>query len=264
MDIDIDTETVSVVIPYSPEHTPAPMLREAIESAETQDVETELIVIRDTEQHGPAWARNEGIERASNRFVAFLDADDLWLEGKLRRQLREMERTGAGVCVEYDGESLEAFASDLLLGSTSAITPSIVIDTERVRVRFEESLRGREDHLFVLEAAAEAGICFCRDLIEVRKHEGGLSSRDDIRLAYEIRRRFISLVETRVSTTAIAELTEEYRIRVLELRTAVRYLLSSQVANALVHVRRAIAIGGPIQFGRQLLKEVRRYVRCRL
>ncbi len=46
---------------------------------------------------GPGRARNLALREATGRFVAFLDADDLWLTGKLERQIQEMQRRGAGI-----------------------------------------------------------------------------------------------------------------------------------------------------------------------
>jgi len=41
---------------------------------------------------GPGSARNEGIRRARGRFIAFLDADDVWMPRKLDRQVAYFER----------------------------------------------------------------------------------------------------------------------------------------------------------------------------
>ncbi len=43
---------------------------------------------------GASVARNAALEQASGRFIAFLDADDLWLPHKLERQLAFMQRGG--------------------------------------------------------------------------------------------------------------------------------------------------------------------------
>lgn len=44
---------------------------------------------------GAAFSRNNSIARSTGKYIAFLDADDLWLPNKLSTQVAYMEQTGA-------------------------------------------------------------------------------------------------------------------------------------------------------------------------
>lgn len=61
---------------------------------------------------GPAVARTEAIKRASGKYCAFLDSDDLWMYEKLEKQIAFMERTGADFsCTAY--EQMDEDGNDL-------------------------------------------------------------------------------------------------------------------------------------------------------
>lgn len=110
---------VSVVIPA---YNCAGSIGMAIDSALDQGIDVEIIVVddhsddvleaalegylqnpaviylRNPENLGASGSRNLGVARAKGRYVAFLDADDIWRPGKLKKQLEAMERTGAVLC----------------------------------------------------------------------------------------------------------------------------------------------------------------------
>lgn len=57
-----------------------------------EEKDNRIILISLKEQHGPALARNKAIKQAKGRYIAFLDADDLWMPTKLEEQLRFMQK----------------------------------------------------------------------------------------------------------------------------------------------------------------------------
>jgi glycosyltransferase involved in cell wall biosynthesis len=177
----IEDVSVTAIIPYCETYTPREMLSDAVESVHAQErVDTEVIVVEDEDERGPAWARNVGLDRAETRYVGFLDADDEWHPTKLRDQLERMRATGAGLCV--DGEtpySRLEFVRAILTSETFGLTSSILLDRDRIDARFDESLQRREDHLFMIEAAMEDGVCFTPETFVNGTHDEGFSQYVD-------------------------------------------------------------------------------------
>lgn len=55
-------------------------------------------IYRNNVNQGVAKARNTAVSLSEGEYIAFLDSDDWWADGKLKRQLRLIERTGAVLC----------------------------------------------------------------------------------------------------------------------------------------------------------------------
>lgn len=94
---------------------------------------------------GAAVARNEALARAKGRFVAFLDADDLWKPEKLKKQLVFMHDKGTGftyTAIEMIDENgaprrgkrpvCPKVDYRYLLSNTVIACSSVVIDRERI------------------------------------------------------------------------------------------------------------------------------------
>src|SRR5208282_2490255 len=135
-----DALRVSVIIPvFNGERT----IAAAIDSALAQEFEgaAEVIVVNDgstdgseeivrgygdritvvtQENRGPAAARNAGVRASHGEYVAFLDADDIWIPGKLRKTLAALD-SDRGAAMVYSN-ALMIDNSGKPLGTT--YTPS--------------------------------------------------------------------------------------------------------------------------------------------
>lgn len=115
-------ERIPLVSVVMPAYRCADTIIRAIDSALIQDVPLEIIVlndcspdhldkvmekyrdeerviyIRNEKNLGASGTRNRGVQMARGKYTAFLDSDDWWEQGKLKKQLALMEREQVVLC----------------------------------------------------------------------------------------------------------------------------------------------------------------------
>lgn len=127
-----------------------------VKSYKAQDDRIKLIELSDN--GGPAVARNSALEHAKNRYIAFLDSDDLWHPQKLELQLDFMKRNDYA----FTFTSYQRFSRDgsknynvihapgkisyrELLKNTIIGTLTVIIDREKVGEFEMDNIRYRQD-----------------------------------------------------------------------------------------------------------------------
>jgi glycosyltransferase involved in cell wall biosynthesis len=221
---------VSVVIPT---YNSAPYVRECLDSVYRQSgpFALDVIVVDDgstdetveqirdypaqcVEQanRGPAAARNVALGLARGDYVAFLDSDDLWPDGKLARQVallqahpdvglvfgdcRQFDANGpraqtlfetAGYDASFWGDPLYVVNPYAKLMQGNFITTgSIVMRRTCVETagRFDEGLRLVEDLEYWLRIALRHPIAHVGDVCLLRRRHAENTSRDPIAMAH--------------------------------------------------------------------------------
>lgn len=214
-----ESTVVSVVIPA---YNVAWCIRRAVDSVLGQNFgRCELIVVNDgsTDQtaevlaaygeklraidqpnRGMSAARNAGIRSAGGMYIAFLDADDWWLPGKISRQVELMEsRPEVGFCStaarveDGDGRLLNqwgcAQSNTNMLETLFARNAAIAGGCSAVMVRrglfdrvgmFDETLGGFEDPDLWMRLAAVSGYaCIDETLAVILRRERSVSRNLD-------------------------------------------------------------------------------------
>jgi len=165
--------------------------REIVETYARSDARIRLLC--QEENRGAAAARNRALEHASGRFIAYLDADDIWLPAKLERQVDFMLRNEAGFsCTSYEvisnaGEPLGKQIHMLpkvdyvgFLTNNLLQTVGIMADLTRVdrACLVMPDLRRRQDAATWLQVLKAGHECYGLDevLAQYRRTKNSLSS----------------------------------------------------------------------------------------
>ena len=106
------------------------------------------IILFDENENGAAGARNRGLDEVTGRFVAFLDADDVWMPDKLEKQLTFMEQRDAAFSftsyefgdADANGTGRYVRVPEVLtykkaLSRTVIFTTTTMFDTEKIDIR---------------------------------------------------------------------------------------------------------------------------------
>lgn len=82
-----------------------------------------IILLKLKQNGGSAVARNTGIEAANGKYIAFLDADDVWLPNKLAMQVPFMEKDNIALsCTWYAGMHPDGSLTGKIIKAPAHIT----------------------------------------------------------------------------------------------------------------------------------------------
>lgn len=213
------TILVSIIIPS---YNAARFIENAIMSALTQKVEKEIIVVDDCSTDntkdvlekfflcdevrivfnkrnlGVAESRNIGINLAKGKYIAFLDADDIWINNKLEKQIALLESKQGVLCCtgrdlfsesgkllhKYIGVSKEISYKDLLKHNSIACSSVVLLkDVAKEFMMCHDELH--EDYIMWLRILRKYNIVYGIDepLLKYRLSKSG-KSRNKIKSIY--------------------------------------------------------------------------------
>lgn len=156
-----------------------------------------------SENSGPATARNHSISKAKGQYIAFLDADDIWLPKKLELQLEKIQKYKASVCfssyslIDEQGKDLETTINAIsklnynkLLKNNYIGNLTGLYDATALGKIYNPNLKKRQDWCVWLEAlkrSAKPAIGIQQPLAKYRIRQNSVSSNKFNLLKYNFK-----------------------------------------------------------------------------
>jgi glycosyltransferase involved in cell wall biosynthesis len=179
---------------------------------------------------GAAIARNTAIEKASGSYIAFLDADDLWMPEKLSKQIAFMQEKNVEVCFSsYElmneaGESLGKMVKALpkvnfskMLKSNYVGNLTGIYNAETLGKVYMPAIRKRQDWALWLTLIKKVGYAYSisAPLAKYRLRENSISSNklNLLKYNYTIYRKALKFGAFKSSLYLIRFLIEHFFIK---------------------------------------------------
>ncbi len=158
-----------------------------------------LRVVTNPGPRGPCSTRNHGAALSNSPWIAFQDSDDIWLPGKLMRQMAEVSGTDAvavycGMVVKDDATAsspvLRRYPGADITHVSGDIMPSLAfksfISTQTVIIRrdvfeavggFDETFQALVDWELMLRVAQQGNVAFVDDDLVIQRLSGNSITR---------------------------------------------------------------------------------------
>ncbi len=203
---------------------------EVANSLSTKSSSVKIVVHRNPDNQGPGRSRNTGIAAATGDYVAFLDADDVWLPDKIEQQLNFLRSKHIAAVVSevvVTNETLKPFdiqdksayvglaprdlARAIYLGKITMSTPTLLCERDVLLKYgcFDDKLRLREDHALLIRLALGGRLAIhAEPVVKRRAHMGSYSSSDSPLMKFRHEIRFIQTFRANFDLVTVTDARE--------------------------------------------------------
>lgn len=157
-----------------------------------------VVVIGNSYQKGAPGARNSALKRASGKYIAFLDSDDLWRADKLECQVDFMQKNKFLLTFTYHDVINEAsdfvchYRAPMILSKKKLLVSNfmscltVVYDAEEIGKVMQPDIITRNDYALWLtmfsKGLVDRAYCLPKNSALYRRNSYGLSSGSSLRL----------------------------------------------------------------------------------